>query len=232
MSNKNQSAGAIYGHMGVDTPNSNKIFKKLYQNTPLNRKLKRVGKPYGFVYSPKKTPSPNKSVTRKQKITAEKKIKVLRKDFNKCTVKYEKGKKMSAKKLKQLYKDCRRYSPKLVKGKVVKRSTLIGTKKSPKSGAFTKYSREIRRKILQANKIIIDYQQQQKKESDDEVKLDKVVSLTEILETRRKKAEERGEVIVINSRSRSRSPRRKSPKRKSPKRKSPKRKKSPTRKRS
>ena len=232
MSNKNQSAGAIYGHMGVDTPNSNKIFKKLYQNTPLNRKLKRVGKPYGFVYSPKKTPSPNKSVTRKQKITAEKKIKVLRKDFNKCSITYEKGKKMSPAKLKTLYKACRKYSPNLVKGKVVKKSTLIGTNKSPRSGAFTKYSREIRRKILQANKIIIDYQQQQKKESDDEVKLDKVVSLTEILETRRKKAEDRGEVIVINSRSRSRSPRRKSPKRKSPKRKSPKRKKSPTRKRS
>ena len=67
MSNKNQSAGAIYGHMGVNTPDSNKIFKKLYKNTPLNRKLKRVGKPYGFVYSPKKSQSPKNQLQKNRK---------------------------------------------------------------------------------------------------------------------------------------------------------------------
>ena len=38
---------------------------------------------------------------------------------------------------------------------------LIGTKKSPTSGALRKYSKVIRKKLLEANKILIDYQRQQ-----------------------------------------------------------------------
>ena len=203
--------GAIYGHMGVNTPDSNKIYKKLYQNTPLNRKLKRVGKPYGYIHkerSPKKS-----SVSVKQRNTAVKSLGKLRKDYKKCSVGYAKGKKLSAKKLAKLYKDCRKYSPKLIRKKTVKRSDLIGTRKSPKSGALKQYSQVIRKKILQANKVIIDYQQQHKKTQNDDVVIDKVVSNSQKLENRRKLAEKRGEIIMIDS-----SPQKSGRKSRSPKR--------------
>ena len=217
--------GALYGHMGVNTPNSNKIFKKLYQNTPINRKLKRVGKPYGYVHSPKKSDSTKKStVTLKKKNIAVRSLPKLRADFKKCSVGYSKGRKMSASKLIKLYKDCRKYSPKLIKKKKITRTDLIGKKKSPSSGALKQYSSVIRKKLLQANKIIIDYQNQSK--SSDDVVVNKVVSNSQRLSERRKLAEKRGEIIMVDTPNKKgrKSPKRKSPKRKSPKRKSPKRK--------
>ena len=222
--------GALYGHMGVNTPNSNKIFKKLYQNTPLNRKLKRVGKPYGYIHTSNKTVSPKKStITLKQKKTAVKSMPQLRKDLAKCSVGYSKGIKMKAPQLVKLYKDCRKYSPKLIKKKKITRTDLIGKKTSPNSGALKQYSSVIRKKLLQANKIIIDYQQQSKRS--DEVVVEKAVSNSQRLRARRKLAEKRGEIIIVDTPDKKgrKSPKRKSPKRKSPKRKSPKRK-SPKRK--
>jgi len=200
-----QQGGALYGHMGVNTPNSNKIFKKLYQNTPINRKLKRVGKPYGYIHTSNKTVSPKKStITLKQKKTAVKSMPQLRKDFVKCSVGYSKGSKMKSPELVKLYKDCRKYSPKLIKKKKITRTDLIGKKISPNSGALKQYSSVIRKKLLQANKIIIDYQQQSKSKS-----------------PKRKSPKRKSPKRKSPKR---KSPKRKSPKRKSPKRKSPKRK--------
>tara|TARA_B100000497_G_scaffold128086_1_gene173197 strand:- start:558 stop:1835 length:1278 start_codon:yes stop_codon:yes gene_type:complete len=222
--------GALYGHMGVNTPNSNKILKKLYQNTPTNRKLKRVGKPYGYIHTSNKTGSPKKStITLNQKKTAVKGMPQLRKDLKKCSVGYSKGSKMKSPELVKLYKDCRKYSPKLIKKKKITRTDLIGKKTSPNSGALKQYSSVIRKKLLQANKIIIDYQQQSK--SSDEVVVEKVVSNSQRLRTRRKLAEKRGEIIMVETPDKKgrKSPKRKSPRRKSPRRKSP-RSKSPKRK--
>ena len=170
MNNKfTQVGSARYGHMGINTPDSNKIFKKLYLDTPVNRKLKRVGKPYGYVSdtlkkSPRKSPK-KKTITRKQKEKALKSLGKLRKDYKKCHVGYKKGKNMSKTKLVKLYKNCNKYSPKLIKKKSIKRSDLIGTKKSPEAGALKKYSKVIRKKLLQANKILIDYQRQKSKQN-------------------------------------------------------------------
>lgn len=209
MNNKFAQVGsARYGHMGVNTPDSDKIFKKLYLDTPVNRKLNRVGKPYGYVSdtskkSPRKSPK-NQNITRKQKERALKSLGKLRKDYKKCHVGYKKGKNMSKTKLAKLYKNCNKYSPKLIKKKSIKRSDLIGTKKSPTSGALRKYSKVIRKKLLEANKILIDYQRQQsqkkksKKEKDDVI-IEKVVSNSEKIKKRLKKAKKDNEIIIIDS---------------------------------
>jgi len=159
-----QQGGALYGHMGVSTPNSNKIYKKLYVDTPVNRKLKRVGKPYGYINTKRKVVKDKTKSSTKQEVNRVNNIlPKLRKDYNKCNVSYLKGRKLKSSTLTKLYKDCVKYDSSKRKKSPKKRSDLIGSKYSPHSGMLRGYSKLIRKKLLEANKILIDYKRSSSK---------------------------------------------------------------------
>ena len=153
-----QQGGALYGHMGVSTPNSNKIYRKLYVDTPVNRKLKRVGKPHGYTHSKsKKEKTGKKNPTKKQIKGVYNVMPKLRSDFKKCNINYTEGRRLTSSKLTKLYKECRKYDTSNKKKLPKKKSDLIGTKYSPHSGMLREYSQKIRKKLFMANKILIDY---------------------------------------------------------------------------
>ena len=159
-----QQGGALYGHMGVSTPNSNKIYKKLYVDTPVNRKLKRVGKPYGYKYSKSKKEKVGKMNPTKQQVKrVYNTMPELRKDYKKCNVNYTQGRRLTNSTLTKLYKDCVKYDSSKRKKSPKKRSDLIGSKYSPHSGMLRGYSKLIRKKLLEANKILIDYKKSSSK---------------------------------------------------------------------
>ena len=159
-----QQGGALYGHMGVSTPNSNKIYRKLYVDTPVNRKLKRVGKPYGYINTKRKVvKDKTKSSTKQQVNRVHNILPKLRKDYNKCNVSYSKGRRLKNATLTKLYKDCVKYDSSKRKKSPKKRSDLIGSKYSPHSGMLRGYSKLIRKKLLEANKILIDYKRSSSK---------------------------------------------------------------------